>query len=239
MNTRPPLAPAPSLPPQKRGGTCCAVGCLTLGISAIVGTALFLGGIWLLYGKLIERLTSPHPIAVEIDVPSDEQFAAANEKLTQIRNAAGSRDPVTVEFTAVELNALISRHPEFEDMRRRLRVGMGDSLMTVETSLPLKAIPLPRLRNRWFNGMATFGLVYDDGRFSFDMRSIGANQRTFGVTLVKVFSRVFDDAFNEGFDEAKAEDKRKEEFWANIESISVVDDKLIVTAKGVEEDSTL
>lgn len=238
MNNPPPLASPQSVPPPKSGGGCCAVGCLTLVIGTLVVFTLVIAGIWLVYSKTISALTSPQPIAVQLETPSEAQFAAANEKLTQIRSAAGNSQPMTIEFTAADLNALIARHPEFEGARRKLRVAMADSLMTLDMSVPLASIPLPRLKRRWFNGSATFGFAYDDGSFDFNLRSIGADEESFSTNFAKAFSGVFDDAFSEGVRKAMQEDRRVGELWPEIKSAIVVDDKLVVTTKTADEPAT-
>lgn len=239
MNNPPPLASPQSVPPPKSGGGCCAVGCLTLVIGTLVVFTLVIAGIWLVYSKTIDALTSPQPIAVQLETPSEAQFAAANEKLTQIRSAAGNSQPMTIEFTAADLNALIARHPEFEGARRKLRVAMADSLMTLDMSVPLASIPLPRLKRRWFNGSATFGFTYDDGSFDFDLRSIGSDEQSFATNVAQALSDVFDNAFNEGFREAIKENRRADDLWPNVKSATVVGDKLIVTTRPGEEAAAL
>jgi hypothetical protein len=82
-----------SAPRSSGGGCCCGVGCLTIFIVAMLGVALVIGGAWYIYGKTINSLTAGAPVAVQLETPSEAQFAAANEKLTQMRNAQASQNP--------------------------------------------------------------------------------------------------------------------------------------------------
>ena len=43
--------------------------------------ALLLVGCWLIYAKMVNQLTADQPGAVQMEAPSDAQFAAANDKL--------------------------------------------------------------------------------------------------------------------------------------------------------------
>ena len=219
---------------KREGGGCCAMGCLTMVISAFVVLALILAATWWAYGKALDTFTSRQPGNVQLEPVSDAQFAEASEKLAQVRNATASQESLTVGFTAAELNALIARHPEFEEWRGKVHVAIADSLVTLDLSVPLDDIPLPRMNRRWFVGNAQFGFVYGSGRFSFNLQSIGANGRNVPDSVFRGIASVFDNSFNEGFDKTQQEDARSKEFWSDVKSIGVVDDKLIVTTKGSE-----
>lgn len=201
-------------------------------ISAFVLLALFIGGLWWAYGKALDMVTSRQPESVQLEPVSDAQFAEASEKLTQVRTAKGRGESVTVGFTAAELNALIARHPDFADLRGKVRVAIADSLVTLDLSAPLEGLPLPRMKGRWFNGQATFGFVYDEGRFSFNLREISANGHQLPDSVFRGFASTFENSFNEGFDKARRESNRSDEFWGDVKSIGVADDKLIVITKG-------
>jgi hypothetical protein len=213
------------------GGCCCGLGCASIFLVLIAALALFFGGLYYLYAKTIDALTAPAPVAVLMEPPSDAQFAAANDKFERIRTAGVMQQPLTVEFTAPELNALIARHPAFSDWRGKTRVDIADSIMTIDLSVPLSGIPLPRVRNRWFNGTVRLALAYDADRFVLGVKSFTANGQDIDMTGWQTFADEINTSFNEGFDRSQRQDARSNEFWENVRSIEVRDDKLILTTK--------
>ena len=223
-------------PPRAQGCGCCAAGCGTLLIIAIAGLALLLGVTWYLYSKAIDSVTASQPTTIQLEQPSEEQFAVASGKLEQVRNAANAKQAVTVEFTAADLNALIARHPSFEDLRGKMRVGIAQSIMTLDLSVPMSGVPLPKFKRRWFNGKATFGFSYDEDGFSFSPRSLEANGHTIAEELFGDAAPTINNYFDReyGADEASESDTEEERVWRQIRSLSVVDDKVVVTTKGGE-----
>ena len=215
------------------------MGCFSMMMVALLGVAVLLGGTWWLYARVVDEFTSSQPSAIQIEAPSDAQYAAANDKLTAVRGATRSKESVTVEFTAADLNALIARHPDFEDLRGKFRVAMADSILTLDMSVPLRDVPLPRVKHRWLNGNTRFGLVYHNGDFNFSLRSLTANGRDLPMSVLEGAGGPFNNSFNEGFDKAQRENDRSNEFWEDVKTLAVLDDQLVVTTKGDEPDAAL
>lgn len=201
---------------------------------ACVLLVLLVAGCWFLAGRTLDSFTASSPIVVQMSPPTEEQVAAANEKLARIRGASRDQQSVTVEFTADELNALIARNPSFEDLRGKFRVGIANSILNVNMSVPLHEVPLPGMKRRWFNGSARFGLVYDEDRFSLAVKSLEANGRNINVTKFQPMADWFNAFFNDGFDKSQRHQRESDEFWENVKSIRVEGDKLIITTKGAE-----
>jgi acyl dehydratase len=214
------------------------MGCTTMFVVAILGLVLILGGTWWSYIWAVDRFTSSQPGTVQMEMPSDEQLTAASNKVAAIHAATRDHQPVTVEFTAAELNALIARHPDFDEMRGKFRVAMADSILTLDMSVPLSVFPWPRIKDRWLNGTARFGLIYHDGNFTFALRSLTANDRDLSVSFLKGFAGAFNDSFNEGFTKSRREHEHAREFWADVKTLAVIDDKLVVTTMGRESSDT-
>ena len=204
----------------------------------LAAVALLVGAVWYFYAKTVDALTAPAPVAVLMETPSDAQFAAANEKFERVRSASVTQPPLTVEFTAPELNALIARHPSFSDWRGKTRIAMADSVMTIDLSVPLRAVPLPRVRNRWFNGTIRLSLAYDEDRFSLGVKSFTANEHEIDMSGLQRWADEINERFNQGFDKSQREDERSNEFWENIRSMEVRDDRLIITTKGAPATTT-
>ncbi len=236
-STPPPLPTSQPIARNRRGGCgCCAGGCFSIIVIGLLLIALVIGASLFFVGKSLNAFTSDAPVVVQAAEPTAAQIAAASEKLERIRTAAHTRQRETVEFTAEELNALIARHPSFEKLRGKVRVGIANSILKVDMSVPLKHLRWPGLKHRWFNGSARFGFAYDEERFSLDVKSLEANGRTIDLSPLQRLANRINDRFNEGFERTQRDDHESEEFWANVESMSVVGDKMILTTKGAQPD---
>ena len=225
--------PAVYIAPQQGMG-CFAKGCLIVVVVGVLALAAIGGGAWYIYGKAVRAFTSEESINVQIDPPDDAQYAAAAQKLDQLNQAVAANQSSTVEFTAADLNALIARHPSFEDLRGKGRVSIEDNEVTLEMSVPLRKVPLPKLKKRWFNGTARFGVVYDDDEFTFAPKALEANGKSMPSDVLSEMARSFNDGINRGFDEAHKEEPKDAAFWNQIKRIVVEDGKVIVTTKGRE-----
>ena len=214
------------------GGCCCGLGCLSIFAIIAFAIALVLGGLWYFYVKSVDALTSEAPIAVLVETPSEEQVAAATQKAEQLRSAALTQQPYTTEFTAAELNALIARHPSFKELRGKARVAIANSELTLDLSVPLSDVPLPRVRSRWFNGSVRIALTYDQDQFTLGVKSLSANGRDIDLGFFQTMADDINRGFNEGFDKSQRENAQSNEFWENVRSMEVRDDKLIITTKG-------
>ena len=135
MDVPPSQQPQQGIP--KQGVGCCGGGCVALLVIAFLGLAALIGSGWYLVHKAIDTFTSTEPANVAIAMPSDAEFAAANEKLDHLRNALRNREGATFTFTAAELNALVARHPDFAARKGKMRFAIADSIATVEMSVPL------------------------------------------------------------------------------------------------------
>ena len=214
------------------------MGCLTIFAVIAVAVALVFGGLWWMYAKSVDALTSDAPIAVTMEAPSDEQVAAATQKVEQLRTAALTQQVITMEFTAPELNALIARHPSFSEFRNKARIAIANSELTLDLSVPLRDIPLPRVRSRWFNGSVRLALAYDENDFALGIRSLSANGQDLDMSLFQTMADEINTRFNEGFDQKQRENAQSNEFWENVRSMEVRDDKLIITTKGAQPTTT-
>jgi hypothetical protein len=209
------------------------MGCTTMFVIAILGLIFLIACIFWGYTRLVDNFTSNEPVVVQTTAPSEPEYAAANQKLTAVHEAERNDQSITVAFTAADLNALIARHPDFSEMRGKFHVAIADSIMTLEMSVPLHEVDFPRIRDRYLNGTARFGLIYHDGSFNFSLRSVTANDHALSVDLLQRFGDRFNDGFSEGFAKSHRE-RDAAEFWENVKTLAVVDDKLVVTTKGAE-----
>ena len=210
---------------------CFAKGCLTVLIVGFILLAGLIGSAWYVYVQMVSNLTSPAPVSVQIEPPSESQFQNAQNSMERLRTARANNQETTVEFTAADLNALFARDPDFEDLRGKVRIEIADSIMTINVSAPLRSIPLPRLKRRWFNGTARFSFTYDDGTFSFDIRSAEAGGHHVSDLILSSISSSFDESMSRDFLKELNSNDHGSEFWDNVKTMRLVGDKLVVTTK--------
>ena len=210
---------------------CFAIGCLTVLIIGALGLVGLIGGGWYLYNKAIDQFTSSQPVDVTVAMPSEAEFAAANDKLNQMRSALRSKQGATFTFTASELNALVARHPDFAPRKGKMRFAIADSIATVEMSVPLDTLELPRVKRRWFNGSANFGFIYADEGFRFDANWLEANGHRLSSSFLSYGANTFSRSFSRGFEESVKEHGGSE-FWRNVKTMTLDEDKLVIITRG-------
>jgi hypothetical protein len=208
---------------------CFAKGCVITILAGFTLLILFIGGAWYLYHKAVERFTSPQPVQITIEPVTDAGYKVAEEKLNRLRVATIYDKRETIEFTAPDLNALIARHPNFANPRRQIRIGMANSIMTVDMSVPLDRSRLPYLKGRWLNGTARFSFEFLYGQFNMSPKSLVANehplpQMIYSENYVSSFNR----SFTRSFVNSISRNREGTAFWKKIRSIIVRDDKLVV-----------
>jgi hypothetical protein len=210
---------------------CFAQGCLIVVIVGFVLVAIGGGGGWYLYNKAINVFTSAQPANIQIERPSETAFQSAEDRLTRLRNAISNNRVITVEFSGPDLNALIARDPGFAGLRGKGHMTISDSVVTLELSAPLDSAPLPKLKNRWFNGTARFGFAYTLGQFVFAAKSAEANGHQLPDAFFTSFTPSFNRNFNDSFQRASREHPQNAAFWKRIKGMTVQDDKLIVVTQ--------
>ena len=207
---------------------CFAQGCLTVLIVGFVLLAAIIGGTWYIYVKTVNNLTSPAPADVQVEPLTERQFQTAENSMDRLRTAIAKNEETTVEFTGADLNALVARDRDFEDWRGRVRIEIADSIMTIALSAPLNSIPLPRMKNRWFNGTARFGFKYESGALSFDLKSGEAGGHQVPEVFLDSFNSSFDESMNQSIRDELKRNQRGSEFWDHVRSMSLDGDKLVV-----------
>jgi hypothetical protein len=191
-----------------------------------------IGGTWYVYVKTVDNLTSPAPADVHIEPPSATQFQAAENSMERLRAAIDRNKETSVEFTAADLNALFARDSDFSDWRGRVRIEIADATMTIVLSAPLNSIPLPRMKNRWFNGTARFSFTYESGTFSFDIKSAEAGgHQVPDIFLSSSAISSFNESMNRSFQDTLRSNDRGSEFWNHVKKMSLEGDKLVVTTQ--------
>lgn len=209
---------------------CFAAGCLVILILGFLFFAGMIGCTWYFCRKAADTYTSSQPTDLNLAQPDRAQIRAAEGSLARLKTAIATNQETTIGFTAADLNALIDQEPEFDGIRRRVRIEIDNSLMTIRVSAPLDEIPWRRLKGRWLNLSASLRFEYNSGMFDFDVKNLEAN----GYEISDAFLSSFVPAFNRQFSARFHEELLKNnagDFWDHVRSIRLEDDKLIVTTE--------
>ena len=226
----PPPAPVPAVrPPPPQKDSSCARGCLVIGLALLLLAGLIIGGTWYLYGRALNLYTSTSAARVKVATPSPSEIRSAQATLASLREAISINEARRIELTGTDINALIANEQSFSGARGRVFVTIQDSEIVIESSIPLSAVPLPKIKDRWLNSTAHVVFGYD-GDFHFEFKSGAAQGVDVPVSFFRSFNRSFTQTFNDKFKEEVAK-QGSGSFWNHIEQISIESDKLVIVTK--------
>jgi hypothetical protein len=228
VNGQPPPLSQPQYVPPRQGSGCCAKGCLTLLILGFLCVAGVVGSCWYIYHKLAtNNLISDAPADLRLEQPSETQYRAAEETLGRVKNA--NREE-TVAFTAADLNALLARDPDFEDLKGHVRVDIQNSAMTINVSAPLKMLQMSSMRGRWFNGILRFQGGYESGLFRITIESARGGEYEVPGFIISSVNTTINQSLNENTGNWQ-NDAGGSEFWRHVKSLKIEGDKVVVTTQ--------
>lgn len=207
------------------------MGCMSFFVIGLIGFFALFGCGWFFYVKAVNAFTADAPVSVAVSTPSEQEFAAAETKLNQVRNAIRENRATTIAFTAEDVNALIARDSQFESCRGKVHLGIANSLATLEMSASLRSVPFPRLQNRWFNGSARFRFSYDEHGFDFDPEWIEANGHEIRGSILRSLGSSFSSGFTKSFEDASSKNGGSD-FWGKIQTMSLENEQLIIVTRG-------
>jgi hypothetical protein len=232
VNGQPPPLSQPQYIPPRQGSGCCAKGCLTLLILGFLFLACVVGSSWYLYHKLAtNNLISDTPVDLRLEQPSDAQYRAAEDALTRVKSAKEANREETVAFTAADLNALLARDPDFEDLKGHVRVDIQNSAMTINVSAPLKMLRMSSLKGRWFNGILRFRGGYESSLFRVTIESARGGEYEVPGFIISSVNTTINESLNENTGDWQ-KDAGGSEFWRHVKSLKIEGDKVLVTTQG-------
>jgi len=209
---------------------CFGVGCITVLIAGFFFFLVVIGCAWYVCWEAADKLTSPQRVDLKVVRPDQAQIDAAEGSLTRLRNAVSKNEETIVGFTAADLNAIIDQKEDFEDIRDRVRFEIANSIMTVKVSAPLGEIRWKKVQERWLNAVASVTFDYSPSGFDIDIQRLEMNGHEISDSFLSMISSWVSEGFTSHFqDEVRKENL--DEFWAHVKSMSVEDDKVVVTTK--------
>jgi hypothetical protein len=230
VNGQPPLSQPQYIPPRQGMG-CFAKGCLTVLILGFLCLAAVVGSCWYIYHQLAtNNLISDAPADLLLEQPSDTQYRAAEDALARVKSAKEADREETVAFTAADLNALLAKDPDFEDLKGHVRVDIRNSAMTINVSAPLKMLQMSSMRGRWFNGILRFRGGYESGVFRVTVESARGGDYEVPGFIISSLNTSINESLNENTGDWQ-KDAGGSEFWRHVKSLKIEGDKVVVTTQ--------
>ena len=137
-------------PPPQRGTGCFGKGCLILVVFVLVLAAAFAAGTFFAVRYLRTSYFVTAPAELPASNATDQEREMARAKWYEFKRAARAHTAARVEFTAEELNALISAERE---LRGKAFVSIQGNAARLQVSIPLVFSRL--LRGRYMNAECT------------------------------------------------------------------------------------
>ncbi len=211
-------------------GRCLVVGCVAVLVVAVL-IAVAVGIAYSKFGKLVEQYTDGTPA----ELPSTEMaqadvdvlFARVDEYRSALE-AGEASEPL--ELTQDDLNVLIQHDDSLAFFRGKLYLTLDDDRLGGEVSIPLDKlpipVPIPGASGRYFNGTASFDVMFRDGRLTVHLESASLKGEPLPEQFVKEIR-----AKNLAEDWQQNGGQELQELRKYVETVEVSESLLIITPK--------
>ena len=204
-------------------GNCFVWGCVSLLCFAVLVAIVGFFVVRYQINQVRENYTAAEPAIlpeVEISDGDLESLFARYDAFQDENDGDGETGPL--ELTQNDVNAIIQRHPDFEDVNGHVYVTIEKDDMTGEITIPLDAIPF--FGGRYFNGTGTFDINLEDGRLTVYLEEASVK----GEPLPEMF---MSEMRNINLAEDAANDQNFQELLGNVDQILVEGGVLTITRK--------
>ena len=160
------------MPEKKKSNfyTCLLIGCGGVIVLAICGVLVMVFGTKWALNKAIDTYTETQPQELPISNWTPEQHKQVEERLEKFKNQFDAGDAVTLELSADEINALISKNPKVQG---KAYISLEGDQIKGWISIPLDEF-FPEGEKRYLNGEATFRVKIENGLLEIYLDSLTA-----------------------------------------------------------------
>lgn len=199
-------------------------GCLVVVILLIAGSFFVYQNTKAIMAALSSEYTEPAPMELPAAHVPDAELAATSQRWDAFAKAvrSGQGEAAELSLTAREINALIQRSPAWAG---KVYVHIENDRIRSDISAPLgDLIKTDSFKGRWLNGSAGFRVSTVGGQPVVFLDSLSVRGKSAPNSFLKaVRSRnLAEDAFN---------NPKYADVMRRIESIDVLDDRLVIKAK--------
>jgi hypothetical protein len=210
-------------PPRKSRFGCFMWGCLSLLIAGVLLCGVVGGGGYWWIRTQVQKYTVVEGLDLPVIQIDEEELLALDQRVEQFQESLEkeSAEGFELVLTADELNALIQKN---EQLRGRIFVEIADGKISGQISIPTDG--LPGGKGRFLNASATAEASFADGQLV--VRLVDAEVRG-----EKVPDVVMQALAKENIAEEFTKDPDAAEFLRGIESMEIVEDRIILRSKPV------
>jgi hypothetical protein len=160
----------PPFRPRGPGPGCFLKGCLTLFIVFMV-MGVIIGSVGYYVYSAALPFMSEDPGRIRVSPATPEQYQSLIERLRPFSEALETGHAATAELTADDLNTLIARDPQLEDLRGRLYFSIVNERLAVDVSTPVNDVEVngPKV---FFTGRLTVDASIVDGDLTVVLRNV-------------------------------------------------------------------
>ncbi len=204
-------------------GNCFIYGCAILAVLGIIAVVVAALGTRYYVGQLRENYTEDQAATLPvIDLTDEERDAliARVDAFYDMLKEGTAAEPLILNQN--DLNGIIQYHPHFSDLSDKVYFTLDGDKVSGQVSVPLGNIPM--FGGRYFNGTADFDVSFEDG--------VG---KVFVLDATVKGEPVPESVMAEARTENLAKDMQNnpdtQEVMDRIDTIDIVDGKIIVTPK--------
>lgn len=214
--------PEPSTIKPRHG--CLFYGCIT-GVVCLVAILLaLLMGLHQLR-RMLNQYTATQPVALPSVQMTPAQINRVERRWETFRDAVrSSRNPIPLELSSDEINALLANDPDFIGLRGKLYVQLEGSQLRGQVSVPMEQLGLVLFRGRYLNGTGLFALSFQNGL----LRVIPQELWVKGKPLPRVY---MERIRSQNLAAQANENARSSVALNRIQSMEVRDSKLLIVPK--------
>ncbi len=157
---------------------CLGCGCLILVILLVLILALFGAVSYMGYSQLVS-FTSPTPGNVPTSNAGDDVYNSARQKLADFDHDIKNHQAATIQLSADEINALITRDPEVIKHNIHAYVSLTGNAGRIQGSFPTDILSHDYIKDRYLNLDASFEINFDSStrnvNLSFQSAQLGSH----------------------------------------------------------------
>lgn len=210
-------------PPRKSRFGCFMWGCLSVLIAGVLLCGVVGGGGYWWIRTQVQKYTVVEGLDLPVIQIDEEELLALDQRVEQFQESLDqeSAEGFELVLTADELNALIQKN---EQLRGRVFVEIADGKISGQISIPTDG--LPGGKGRFLNAAATAEASFSNGKLV--VRLVDAEVRG-----EKVPDVVMQALAKENIAEEFTKDPDAAEFLRGIESMEIVEDRIVLRSKPV------
>ncbi|PCJ60634.1 MAG: hypothetical protein COA73_08070 [Candidatus Hydrogenedentota bacterium] len=208
-------------------GNCFLYGCGILAVCTIIAVIVTVFGARYYMGQLQEKYTEDQPVNLPVIDLSEEEIEILLTRVDsfyeQLQDGTAT-EPLILDQN--DLNSIIQFHPEFTTLSDKVYFTLDGDKVSGQVSVSLGDIPM--FGGRYFNGTADFDVSFENGIGKVFVLDATVKGESIPETYIA-------EARKENLASNMQQDPETQEVMNKIETIEIIDSKIIVTPKDLSQ----